>query len=65
MRADGAPRWWPFARDVALFVAGMGGVMVELVDRVAFGGTVDLGLLALFAGMMGLPYTLRRDEGTK
>jgi hypothetical protein len=57
------PEWWPFVRDVTLFVGGLVGVAVELIDRVAFGGTVDLGLLALFAGMMGLPYTLRKDEG--
>lgn len=51
--------WWSNkTRDFVLFAAGLAGVayetLVKEVDRPA--------LLAVFAGMMGLPAFLRRDE---
>lgn len=46
------------SRDLVLFVAGLLGIgyetLLEDVDRPA--------LLALFGGMIGLPWFLRRDE---
>lgn len=45
-------------RDIVLFVGGLAGIayetLVENVDRPA--------LLAVFAGMLGLPWFIRRDE---
>ena len=45
-------------RDLVLFVGGLVGIayetVVERVDRPA--------LLAVFAGMLGLPWFIRRDE---
>jgi ABC-type xylose transport system permease subunit len=45
-------------RDMVLFVGGLLGILyetvVEQIDRPA--------LLAVFAGMLGLPIYLRRDE---
>lgn len=61
MSSSGAPTWWPFARDAALFFGGLTGVAVELFNSVALGGSVDYGLLTLFGGMMGLPWTFRKD----
>lgn len=53
-----APRRQRFTRDTVLFVAGLVGIAYETVivrvDRPA--------LLAVFAGMLGLPAFLRRDE---
>lgn len=50
--------WTREVRDFVLFLGGLAGVayetLVEQVDRPA--------LLALFAGMLGLPLFLQRDE---
>jgi hypothetical protein len=48
---------WPFIRDVALFLVGIGGVAWETIH-----GPADPSLLVLFAGCLGLPIMLRRDE---
>lgn len=54
--------WWTTkTRDFVLFMGGLAGVayetIVEQVDRPA--------LLALFAGMLGLPVFLARDPAKK
>lgn len=54
----GGPEWNHQTRDFVLFVGGFAGVIFETVV-----GQVDRpALLALFAGMMGLPVFLGRDE---
>lgn len=53
------PRWWTTARDVLLFLAGLAGVAHETLIH---SGGDRLGLLALFAAMLGLPYALRLDQ---
>lgn len=45
-------------RDTVLFIAGLAGVVYET----AFENVERPSLLMLFAGMMGLPAFLRRDE---
>jgi hypothetical protein len=62
---DGRPPWWPWARDVILLLGGCMGVTAEVFNSIVLQGSVDYGLLALFGGMMGLPYTLRRDGGDR
>lgn len=55
------PRWWTALRDVLLFAGGLAGVAHETLVHT---GPERLGLLALFASMLGLPYALaisRRD----
>lgn len=52
---------FPLIRDLALFLAGMGGVFHETVVATAERPT----LLILFAAMMGLPAFLRQDENGK
>ena len=55
-----SPSWWPphVTRDGALFLAGLAGVAHETL----FADTERPTLLILFAGMMGLPAFLRKDE---
>lgn len=48
----------PIGRDTILFTAGLLGVLHETL----FAATERPTLLILFAGMMGLPAFLRRDE---
>lgn len=52
--------WWPphVTRDTALFLAGLAGVAHETM----FAATERPTLLILFAGMMGLPAFLRKDD---
>ena len=52
---------WPLIRDVALFVAGLAGVIHETV----FTSLERPALLVLYAAMMGLPAFLRADESRK
>lgn len=61
MALNGTPAWWPWFRDAFLLFGGFGGVVVLLIARVAYGVPVDFGLLALFGGMMGLPWYIRKD----
>jgi len=51
-------RWPKITRDTALFVAGLGLVIREAV----FENADRPYLLMIFAGMMGLPVFLRKDE---
>jgi hypothetical protein len=49
---------WPFIRSILLFFAGLVGVFYEML----FVHPADPSLIVLFAGMMGLPLFLQRDE---
>ena len=49
---------WPFAREIILFVGGAAGVFYETLGK----PNPDPSLLVVFAGMMGLPIMLHKDE---
>lgn len=51
------PPWWPLARDVAMFVSGLGVIFFLLLtgDKREFMAVAALGLV-------GTPAFLRRDE---
>lgn len=54
---------WPkITRDSVLFVFGLGGIVNEAIVR---SEPTRPELLVLFAGMVGLPVALRRDEGRR
>lgn len=53
--------WLRLGRTVALFVVGIAGVIHETV--VSHGERPTL--LILFAAMIGLPFALKADEGSK
>lgn len=53
---------WRLLRDVTLFGSGLGLVVHEAAFKT---GSVDYGLLMLYAGMLGLPVFLRADERRK
>jgi hypothetical protein len=57
-------RWkWPtITRDGVLFAFGLGGIVNEAIIR---SEPTRPELLVLFAGMVGLPVALRRDEGRR
>jgi hypothetical protein len=57
IRRPSASGW----RDVTLFLTGLGLIVNEAVLR---DGPERPTLLVLYAGMVGLPFTLRRDEKT-
>ena len=50
--------WWPPSRDLVLFLVGLAGVAHETL----IAPTADPTLLVIFAGMLGLPAFLRKDE---
>ena len=52
-------KWRGITRDVVLFVAGLLGILHELLIHV---GPERPYLLAVLAAMMGLPLFLRADE---
>lgn len=43
-------RWWVVAKDVTLFVVGVGGIVYQLLS-----GDVNVALLAVFTAMTGVP----------
>ena len=49
---------WPFVRTIILFFGGLTGVFYEML----FQHPADPSLVVLFAGMMGLPLFLHKDE---
>lgn len=55
-------RWPTVTRDTVLFVVGLGGIINEAFIRAE---PTRPELLVLFAGMVGLPVALRRDEGRR
>lgn len=55
-------RWWAawrLVRDVVLFGTGLGLIVYEAVFKA---GTIDYGMLPVYAGMVGLPVFFRTDE---
>lgn len=51
---------WPhITRDTVLFIVGLGGIVHEAFIRT---GDPRPELLVLFAGMVGLPVAMRKDE---
>ena len=52
---------WPFLREIVLFIGGAAGVCYETLGK----ANPDPSLLVVFAGMMGLPIMLHKDEGKK
>jgi hypothetical protein len=55
-------KWPRITRDGVLFVFGLGGIVNEAFVR---SEPTRPELLILFAGMVGLPVALRRDEGRR
>jgi hypothetical protein len=55
-------KWPTVTRDTVLFTVGLGGIANEAFVRT---GATRPELLVLFAGMVGLPVALRRDEGRR
>lgn len=49
---------WPFLREIILFVGGVAGIAYETIGK----SNPDPSLLVVFAGMMGLPIMLHKDE---
>jgi len=48
---------WPAAREIILFLVGLGGVVWETVH-----GPVEPSLLVVFGAMMGIPIVLHKDK---
>jgi hypothetical protein len=55
-------KWPTITRDTVLFAVGLGGIVHETL---IFDGDPRTQLLVLFAGMVGLPVAIRRDEGRR
>jgi hypothetical protein len=55
-------KWPTITRDSVLFAFGLGGIVNEAFVR---SEPTRPELLVLFAGMVGLPVALRRDEGRR
>jgi hypothetical protein len=55
-------KWPHITRDTVLFMTGLGGIINEAFVR---SEPTRPELLVLFAGMVGLPVALRRDEGRR
>lgn len=53
---------WPLYRDIGIFCIGAIGVLVELGAWLFAHRAPDPSLLFLFAGALGLPLALRKDE---
>lgn len=53
-------------RGSLVFVVGLGGIIIELVDKVFRGHAVDPTLLLIFGAMIGLPKMLEiaHENGT-
>lgn len=56
---------WPLIRTIILFIGGMTGAVVVTVHWLQTAQEPSFALLTLFAGMLGLPFFLGKDEGGK